>query len=151
MKQLHLTAAVGGLLLAAAGPIGAQVYKGVDENGNVVYSASPFGTMDPDQVETLRIDPGPTEADRSAAERRAQALLPPAGGGVGLTGPDAPQPQPPAPEASAQKRSPSIDWQEDEAVQRAGVTGRAQRGAGGLSGEQRGRSGASLPSERSSR
>jgi hypothetical protein len=148
MNPLRLTAAAGGLLLAAAGPLGAQVYKGVDENGNVVYSSSPFATGDPEQARPIRIDPGPTDADRAAAERRAQALRP--RGSAGLPGPNEPPnaPQPPEAAAPTQQRPP-IDWQADEAVRRAGSASRVQRGAGGFSGE--GRVGASRSSERSSR
>lgn len=68
MNQRLVTAVLGAWLVAAAAPLGAQVYKGVDENGNVVYSSSPFTGTDPDRVEAIRVDPGPTDADRAAAE-----------------------------------------------------------------------------------
>jgi hypothetical protein len=150
MHPRLVTAVLGAWLVAAAAPPGAQVYKGVDENGNVVYSSSPFTGTDPDRVEAIRVDPGPTAADRAAAERRVQALNPPAGGGAGLPGGnDPPQTPPPAP--AGQQQKPAIDWQRDEAVQRAGTPGRQQRGAGGFAGESRSRTGASLSSERSAR
>jgi hypothetical protein len=150
MNQRLVTAVLGAWLVAAAAPLGAQVYKGVDENGNVVYSSSPFTGTDPDRVEAIRVDPGPTDADRAAAERRVQALNPPAGGGAGLPGGNAP-PQTPPPAPPEQQQKPAIDWQPDEAVQRAGTPGREQRGAGGFAGESRSRTGASLSSERSAR
>jgi hypothetical protein len=146
MNQRLVTAGLGAWLVAAAAPPAAQVYKGVDESGNVVYSSSPFTGTDPDRVETIRVDPGPTAADRAAAERRLQSLNPPAGGAAGLSAGNA---QPPAPPEQQQK--PAIDWQPDEAVQRARTPAREQRGAGGFTGESRSRTGASLSSERSSR
>ncbi len=147
MNQVQVMAAAGGVLLATAAPVGAQVYKSVDEYGNVVYSSSPFTGGDPDQAESVRIDPGPTGADRAAAERRMQALQPPGGSAaLPVTTPPAEQPPPVPP-----KQVQPIDWQEDEAILRARTTNREHRRAGGFAGETRSRSGATLPSQRSSR
>jgi hypothetical protein len=151
MKQSRLRA-LACALLAAMGPVSAEVYRGVDEDGNVVYSSSPLVGADPERVRSIRIDPPPNEADVHAAEQRVQSMQPRGGG----------QPPPPAgtgpeqPEAAEQQaaggnKRPSIDWQEDEAVRRAGSPDRVSHGAGGLGGEDRGRDRATLPRERTAR
>ncbi|MCG6942691.1 MAG: DUF4124 domain-containing protein [Thiohalocapsa sp.] len=146
MKHVRLMVAAGALLLAGADPVGAEVYKSVDANGNVIYSSSPYAGGDPSEAQTIGIDPGPTSADRSAAERRVQAMQQRGGGGAGNTPPQQPNPPP----AAAQKPQP-MDWQEDEAVQRARSTSREERSTGGLAGDKRGRARGTISSERTSR
>ena len=150
MNQIKVIGAAAGLLLATVGPVAAEVFKSVDEYGNVVYSSSPFGGPDPDAAEPVRIDAGPTDADRTAAERRLQALQTPAPDAAGVPGGGPPQ-QPPPPPQSAPTQTTPIDGRADEAVQRAQTTSREHRSAGGFAGDQRSRRGASLSSERTSR
>lgn len=135
MAHRAVTAGAGGLLLAA-GIAGAQVYKGVDADGNVVYSSSPAVGADPERVEQVRIDPGPTDADRAAAERRMRAMQPRASG-TGQPAAPGQQPQTPGPGASQAAShqggaggTQSYDWLKQDSIQRRGSTGRTQGSAG---------------------
>lgn len=51
-----------------------QVYRSVDAQGNTIYSSEPPAGVDIRGVETVEIQPGPSEADRQAAEARARAI-----------------------------------------------------------------------------
>jgi hypothetical protein len=130
--------------LCGTGPATAQVYKSIDADGNVVYSSSPPAAADPDAVQTIRIDPPPSAAEGSAAESRLRrSPRPDPGAGQGQAEDAAAK--------AAERRSKSAPQQVDEAVQRAGQTGREQRSSGGFGGEDRGRSSGSISSGRSSR
>jgi beta-lactam-binding protein with PASTA domain len=148
MQPRLLPAIISALLAACVTTATAQVFKSIDADGNVVYSRSPPASADPATVQSVRIDPGPTEQDRAAAERRMQAAQP--RGGT----PSAPaqgQAEPPRQQqAGTSSGPPPVTWQQDEAVLRAGQTSREQRSAGGLSREPS-RSGGSLPSSRAAR
>jgi hypothetical protein len=153
MNQPRIQALAGTLLLAATSLACAEIYKGVDEDGNVVYSSSPLVGADPERVQSIRIDPPPNDADVNAADQRVQGMQPRGGG----------QPPPPpagtapeSPQAAEQQaagatKRPPINWQDDEAVRRARSPDRVSQGAGGFAGESRARGGGSLPSERSAR
>lgn len=72
---MMLKPVLGGVLLGlcVAGPLLAQtVYKSVDEQGNVTYSAEP--PKQSEAVERVKLPPGPTPAERSAAEQRAKEI-----------------------------------------------------------------------------
>jgi hypothetical protein len=56
------------------GPAGAQVYKSVDAEGRVTYSATPPPQEDAAVVEQVPLAPGPSEAERREAEQRVQAI-----------------------------------------------------------------------------
>lgn len=71
MRKQNLLAVVFGLLLCAAASA-QTVYKSVDEHGNVTYSKEP--PRDAQAVEPLKIPPGPSETERSSAERRASEM-----------------------------------------------------------------------------
>ncbi|WP_295882426.1 DUF4124 domain-containing protein [uncultured Thiohalocapsa sp.] len=148
MVHRAVTAGTGGLLLAA-GIAGAQVYKGVDADGNVVYSSSPAVGADPERVEQVRIDPGPTDADRAAAERRMRAMQPRGGPSQPPTPGQQTQQQTPAQAAPQQNAggTQSYDWLKQESTQRGGSTSRTQRSPG----ESRSRSGTGNDAERTTR
>ncbi len=153
MNQSRIQALAGTLLLAATSLVCAEVYKGVDEDGNVVYSSSPLVGADPERVQSIRIDPPPNDADVNAADQRVQSMQPRGGGQrpppAAGTAPEPPQAA--EQQAAGATKRPPINWQEDEAVRRARSPDRVSQGAGGFAGESRARGGGSLPSERSAR
>jgi len=65
---LGLTSA---LLVASPGAGAEEIYKSIGPDGEVTYSARP--PQDAEQVETVDIAPGPTEADSALARQRAAA------------------------------------------------------------------------------
>jgi hypothetical protein len=146
---LAARAALAGLLLAPLALAGAEVYKGVDEQGNVIYSASPRLGADPERVERVRIDPGPTEADRMAAEQRMQAREP--SGDSAVQPADAPQQPEPPPASTAPQHGLPIDLEEEASRQGARTTARKARRAGGIGDQRRASGAAPATSERTSR
>jgi hypothetical protein len=81
MRQTVIYLAIG--LLVSSALASAQVYRSVDEQGNVTYSAEP--PADAREVEPVEIQPGPSEAQQREAERRTRELQN-AGGGSGKDG-----------------------------------------------------------------
>lgn len=51
-----------------------QVYRSVDAQGNVSFSAEPPSGANVRNVESIELQPGPSEADRQAAEARARDI-----------------------------------------------------------------------------
>lgn len=62
------------LLSPTASQAQQQVYRSVDAQGNVSFSAEPPTDANVRSVETLTLQPGPSEADRQAAEARARDI-----------------------------------------------------------------------------
>jgi hypothetical protein len=60
------------LLLAIGTPaaIAQKVYKSIDADGVVTYSSSPPRNAPVDQIDTINIAPGPSEAARAAGQQR---------------------------------------------------------------------------------
>lgn len=65
-------------LLLVGADASAQVYRSVDEQGNVTYSNEP--PADAREVEPVEIKPGPSKAQQREAERRTRELENAAGG-----------------------------------------------------------------------
>lgn len=60
-------------VLCIGGPtrsLAEEIFKSIDAQGNVTYSAKPPPAGSGEQVQTLTIDPGPTNADQNAAHKR---------------------------------------------------------------------------------
>jgi hypothetical protein len=51
-----------------------QVYRSVDAQGNVSFSSSPPAGSNLRSVESIELQPGPSEADRQEAEARAREM-----------------------------------------------------------------------------
>ena len=62
-------------LLAAAPAAAETVFRHVDEQGNVSFSATPPPPGTALEVEAIEIAPGPTPEQREAAEQRARDLM----------------------------------------------------------------------------
>mgnify|MGYP001546690587 FL=1 len=78
MKNAHLMLIC---LLAVSGSLTAQqVYRSVDEQGNVSYSGEPPANAQ--AVETISVDPGPSADQRREAEKRASEMEQAAQGAV---------------------------------------------------------------------
>jgi len=132
------------LFALSASAVAQQIYKSVDADGNVSYSSAPPPGAAPGQAQTVKIDPGPTETERAAAEQRLQSSL----GGSGRSG-DAGAEQ--DAEAKATKKSVQNVERRSEQVERQRSSSRIQRPSGGMSQPARGRAAGQLPSSRTSR
>jgi hypothetical protein len=74
MIYSHARVAMLMLCCAAATGVQGQVYKSIDADGNVTYSASPPADPAVSRVESVRIDPGPPEREQQAAQQRRQSI-----------------------------------------------------------------------------
>jgi hypothetical protein len=72
-REFSSMVAMVGLVLAGTA-LSQGVYKSVDAQGRVTYSAKPPTDVRADRVERVPIAPGPTEHQRQAAEKRSKAL-----------------------------------------------------------------------------
>ena len=71
MRALHWLLAISTSTMSGAA-VAEQIYKSVDEKGNVIYSEQPYpGAQETQRVE---IDAGPSEAQREKATQRQRTL-----------------------------------------------------------------------------
>jgi len=134
------------LFVLSASAAAQQVYKSVDADGNVSYSSSPPPGAAPGRAQTVKIDPGPTETERAAAEQRLQSSL----GGASRSG-DADAGADKGAEAKATNKSAQTVERRSEQVERQRSSSRIERPSGGMSQPARGRAAGQLPSSRTSR
>jgi hypothetical protein len=150
------------LLLTLGGTAAAQkVYKSIDADGNVIYSASPPANVAPDRVEPVRIDPPPAESEQQAARQRLESALDGSGGGSGGGSGDESGSGPGLGEDSAEdRRNRAADAQPAEAtapnaearfLERNRSNSRVSRGAGVGGGQQSSRGPGERPASRDSR
>ena len=147
LQTLSLASAL--LLFGTTPSVAQKIYKSVDADGVVSYSSSPPRDAPTDQIETVKVDPPPPEADRDAAQRRLQSMRSSSAG-------------------SGSRPARTADDADDNASKRTGKPGgsatsspkqaqstasgsRASRSAGGLSTPGKSRGGTQLPSGRTSR
>jgi hypothetical protein len=140
------------LLLTISGTGAAQrVYKSIDADGNVSYSASPPAEVAPERVEPVRIDPAPPEAEQQAAQQRLQSAMSGSGSGArsgaGAGKGDAEPATASASETEAQHRGEI----EAQFIERNRSDRRVSRGTGVGSGPDSGRAARQLPANRTSR
>ena len=135
------------LLLCHTGAAVAQkVYKSVDAEGVVSYSSTPPMDAPSDQVETVRLDPPPPEADRAAAQQRY--LTPRTGSGRSGS---ASASQPAEQDGTASKKAGGSATSSNKQTQATPSGSRTSRPAGGGYVPERGRVSSQLPSARTSR
>ena len=139
-----------GLMLFNTGAAMAQkIYKSLDADGVVSYSSTPPPDAPSDQVETVRVDPPPAEAERTAAQQRYSSMQPGAGRSQSRFGsPSAGQDEPTSTKA-AKAGSSTTSLNQQTQTTRSGS--RSSRPAGGTSSPERGRVRSQLPSARTSR
>lgn len=76
VRAAHLFALGLALTVGVMAPADAQqqVYRSVDAQGNVSFSSEPPAGSNLRSVESIELQPGPSEADRQAAEARAREI-----------------------------------------------------------------------------
>lgn len=62
------------LLACPTPPIAGPVYKSVDADGNITYSSSPPAEQRGQQVEEVKLAPGPSQQEVEAANKRLQDI-----------------------------------------------------------------------------
>lgn len=75
-RELGTVLALSSLVALSSSPTKAQqqVFRSVDAQGNVTFSSEPPSGPEVRSVESVAIQPGPSEADRQAAESRAREM-----------------------------------------------------------------------------
>jgi hypothetical protein len=136
-------------LLLILGGTGAaqQVYKSIDADGNVIYSASPPPDVSPNRVEPVRIDPPPAASEQQAAQQRLQSALSGSDSGS-RSGPGSGKRSANGDGAPADAAPVDADA---EFIERNRSNRRVSRGAGVGSGADRGRAAGQLPASRTGR
>ncbi|MGB5834126.1 MAG: DUF4124 domain-containing protein [Thiohalocapsa sp.] len=134
------------LILVAGVAMSQQIYKSVDADGVVTYSASPPRDAPSRQIEHVRVDPAPPAAERAAAEKRLESMRRSADSDGSSK-----QSEDQDDAASNKAGSSSTAESRDEQLERARSSNRIARPAGGSGTAKAGRSAGQLPSGRTSR
>jgi hypothetical protein len=140
------------LLLLGIGTSAAaqQIYKSVDADGVVSYSASPPRDAPQDRIETVRVDPAPPEAESNAAQQRLSAMQRQSSGSASNTDRSPRRSAKPDPDAPSDPGSSSWDQWRSGVIERSRSNSRVARPAGASSTDS-GRSTGQSASSRSSR